>query len=71
MGEPRLPHAPQCGDFYCGAPALRTQARKEGPRAPSTAKGGATAPRRLAAPCVTRIPRGLPDCHPPSPDPAP
>lgn len=57
VGEPRLPRAPQCGDFYCGAPALRTHARKGGPRAPSPAQGGATAPRRLAGPCVTRVPR--------------
>lgn len=57
MGEPRLPRAPQCGDFYCGAPALRTHAREGGPRAPSPAQGGAKAPRRLAVPCVTRAPR--------------
>lgn len=57
MGEPRLPRAPQCGDFYCGAPALRTHAREGGPRAPSPAQGGAKTPRRLAVPCVTRAPQ--------------
>lgn len=57
VGEPRLPRAPQCGDFYCGAPALSTHAGEGGPRAPSPTQGGAEAPRRLAVPCVTRAPR--------------
>ena len=42
VGEPRLPRAPQCGDFYCGAPALRTHARTQGRPAsalPGTGRG--------------------------------
>lgn len=71
VGESRLPRAPQCGDFYCGAPALCTHARKGGPRAPSPAQGGATAPRRLAGALRHARTAGLPGCHPPSPDPVP
>lgn len=72
VGEPRLPRAPQCGDFYCGAPALRTHARTRGRPAsalPDTGRGQGAE----AAGCTLRHARtaGLPGCHPPSPDPAP
>lgn len=72
VGEPRLPRAPQCGDFYCGAPALRTHARTQGRPAsalPGTGRGhGAEAAGGALRHARTA---GLPGCHPPSPDPVP
>lgn len=57
-GSPGFPALRNAGISTAAPPrSARTHARKGGPRAPSPAQGGAKAPRRLAEPCVTRVPR--------------
>lgn len=57
-GSPGFPALRNAGISTAAPPrSTRTHTRKGGPRAPSPAQGGAKAPKRLAAPCVTLVSR--------------
>lgn len=62
-GEPRLPRAPQCGDFCRGAPALRTHAApaptQGRPRHSNHAAGASRLPAQTQPSCALRHARAL------------